>query len=290
MSPKLVLLSLATGLASLAACAHSTTSSPGSTSPAAGASTTAPSPDPRVGLRGGTNDAGQAIWNLRRVSSTPPSQQFVDGINSDLAFKGNDVIQGSFNGYQVWDISNPGQPSLKTAFVCPGSQSDVSVYHNLLFVSGENLAARLDCGAEGVEDTVSAARLRGIRIYDISDIGHPKNVGNVQTCRGSHTHTLLVDPKDKDNVYLYISGQAPVRSPSELAGCVERAQGSQLGPVPDRGHQGPAGPSGAGGHRELTPDLQQSGSAAEAWRHAGGQRRERQGGGRCEGAPADSPR
>jgi hypothetical protein len=220
MSPKLVLLSFASGLASLTACAHSTTSSHSSTSPAESRSTAAPSPDPRVGLRGGTNDAGQAIWNLRLVSSTPPSQQFVDGINSDLAFTSHDVIQGSFNGYQVWDISNPGRPSLKTAYVCPGSQSDVSVYHDLLFVSGENLAARLDCGTEGVEDTVSAQRLRGIRIYDISDIAHPRNVGNVQTCRGSHTHTLLVDPKDKDNVYLYISGQAPVRSSSELTGCV----------------------------------------------------------------------
>src|SRR4051812_1894676 len=106
MSPKLPLLSLAAGLASLAACAHSTTSSPGSTSPAASRSTSAPSPDPRIGLRGGAADAGQAIWNLGLVSSTPPSQQFVDGINSDLAFTGHDVIQGSFNGYQVWDISN----------------------------------------------------------------------------------------------------------------------------------------------------------------------------------------
>jgi len=165
--------------------------------------------------------------DLRRASENAPgilalagNLYFVDGINSDLAFTGPDVIQGSFNGYQVWDISNPSRPSLKTAYVCPGSQSDVSVYHNLLFVSGENLAARLDCGTQGVEDTVSAARLRGIRIYDISDIAHPKHVGNVQTCRGSHTHTLLVDPKDRDNVYVYVSGQAPVRSPSELAGCV----------------------------------------------------------------------
>ena len=220
MSPKLFSLSLATGLAFLAACAHSTTPRQGAPSPAASGSTAAPNPDPRVGLRGGASDAAQAIWNLRAVSQTPPSEQFVDGINSDLAFTGHYVIQGSFNGYQVWDIANPARPRLETAFVCPGSQSDVSVYHNLLFVSGENLAARLDCGTQGVEDTVSAERLRGIRIYDISDIAHPKNIGNVQTCRGSHTHTLLVDPTDRDNVYVYISGQAPVRSPSELAGCV----------------------------------------------------------------------
>jgi len=215
-SPKIASLSLAVVLALLTACAHSTSGA----SSGGARSTAAPKPDPRVGLRGGKTDAAEAVWNLRVVSKTPPSQQFADGINSDLAFTGHYAIQGSFNGYQVWDIGNPSRPSLETAYVCPGSQSDVSVYQNLLFVSGENLAARLDCGPQGVNDTVSTERLRGIRIFDISDIAHPKNVGNVQTCRGSHTHSLLVDPKDRENVYIYISGQAPVRSPAELAGCV----------------------------------------------------------------------
>jgi hypothetical protein len=104
--------------------------------------------------------------------------------------------------------------------VCPASQSDVSVYKNLLFVSGEGLTGRLDCGTQGVQDTVSTDRLRGLRIFDISDIRNPRNVGNVQTCRGSHTHTVLVDPKDPENVYVYISGSAGVRSPNELPGCV----------------------------------------------------------------------
>jgi hypothetical protein len=141
-------------------------------------------------------------------------------MNSDLAFTGKYAIQGNFNGYQVWDISNPRQPTLTTAYFCPASQSDVSVYKNLLFVSGENLSARIDCGAEGVKDTVSTERLRGVRIFDITDITKPKNVGNVQTCRGSHTHSVLEDPKDPENVYVYISGSGSVRSPSELAGCV----------------------------------------------------------------------
>jgi len=221
VSPKVVSPSLLLTLGVLAACSRSTSSSSSAgPSPSDSRSTAAPRPDPRVGLRGGKADGAEAIWNLRLVSSTPPSDKFVDGINSDLAFTGRYAIQGSFNGYQVWDIGNPSRPSLETAYVCPGSQSDVSVYRNLLFVSGENLSARLDCGAEGVQDTVSTARLRGIRIFDISDIAHPKNVGNVQTCRGSHTHSLLVDPKDRENVYIYISGQAPVRSPTELAGCV----------------------------------------------------------------------
>ncbi|MEO8089118.1 MAG: hypothetical protein ABI703_02345 [Gemmatimonadales bacterium] len=217
-SPRIASPSFVVLAAFLASCAS--TSSSSAPSPSNSRSAAAPQPDPRIGLRAGKADAAEAAWNLRVVSETPPSPQFVDGVNSDLAFTGPYAIQGSFKGYQVWDISNAGRPSLKTAYVCPGSQSDVSVYQNLLFVSGENLSARLDCGTEGIEDTVSTERLRGLRIFDITDIAHPRNVGNVQTCRGSHTHTLLVDPKDRQNVYVYISGQAPVRSPSELAGCV----------------------------------------------------------------------
>jgi len=165
-------------------------------------------------------NAGEAAWNLRVLSQTPPSEKFAGVTNSDLAFTGHYAIQGNYNGYQVWDITNPSQPVLKTAYLCPASQSDVSVYKNLLFVSGEGLGGRIDCSTEGVKDTVSKVRLRGIRVFDISDITTPKYIGNVQTCRGSHTHTVVVDPKDTANVYVYISGSAPVRSPTELPGCV----------------------------------------------------------------------
>jgi hypothetical protein len=215
-------LSLATGVVFAASCASSSSSSaPGGAS----MSTTAPSPDPRVGLRAGLMDAAEASWNLRVVSKTPPSEKFVGVTNSDLAFLGNYAIQGNYNGYQVWDISNPAKPTLKTSFVCPASQSDVSVYKNLLFVSGEGMSGRLDCGAQGVQDSVSHDRLRGIRIFDATDIMNPKYVGNVQTCRGSHTHTVVEDPNDKENVYVYVSGSAGVRSPSELAGCSKLAPG-----------------------------------------------------------------
>jgi len=175
--------------------------------------------DPRVGLRAGLHDAAEAISNLRLVSKTRPPAEFAEATNSDLAFLGNYAIQGNYNGWQVWDISNPARPTLTRGLVCPASQSDVSVYRNLLFISGEGLGGRLDCGTQGVADTVSKDRLRGLRIFDISDIRNPRNVGNVQTCRGSHTHTVLVDPKDAANVYIYISGSAGVRSPSELPGC-----------------------------------------------------------------------
>ena len=220
------LASISVGVAALvaAACAPATTGSARASGiPPINMSPGEPIPDPRVGLRAGKNDAAEAMWNLRVVSKTPPAEKFVGVTNSDLAFLGNYAIQGNYNGYQVWDISNPAQPTLKKGYVCPASQSDVSVYRNLLFVSGEGLSGRIDCGIEGVKDTVSKDRLRGLRIFDITDITNPKNVGNVQTCRGSHTHTVVVDPKDSENVYVYISGSAGVRSPNELAGCVRAA-------------------------------------------------------------------
>ena len=203
----------------VAACAPAATSTTGGgVSPRIGRATEGS--DPRVGLRAGMFDAQEAAWNMRLVSNSRPQGKFIGATNSDLAFSGPYAIQGSYNGYQVWDITNAAKPTLKTSLFCPASQSDVSVYKNLLFVSGEGLSGRLDCGAQGVKDTVSADRLRGVRIFDISDIEHPRNVGNVQTCRGSHTHTVLEDPNDTENIYIYISGSAGIRSPSELPGCI----------------------------------------------------------------------
>ncbi|MGI9078294.1 MAG: LVIVD repeat-containing protein [Gemmatimonadaceae bacterium] len=208
-------------LLSAAACASS------SSRPAGGVSTSSPGSDPRVGLRAGWMDAGEAIWNLAIVAKRQPSEAFINLstpgdrrlTNSDLAFRGNFVIQGNYSGYQVWDISEPRNPTLRTAYVCPGSQGDVSVYRHLMFMSAEDLRGRIDCGMQGVPDTVSKERLRGIRIFDITDIAHPRLVASVQTCRGSHTHTVVTDPNDSDNVYIYVSGNAAVRSHHELQGC-----------------------------------------------------------------------
>jgi hypothetical protein len=213
---KSVLTALVAGIA-LAACAGSS-STPGAAEPAR-MSAAKPTPDPRVGLKAGLHDAGEAAWNLRRVSSTPSPEKFAKSTNSDLAFTGKYAIQGNYNGFQVWDISNPRQPVLANSFYCPASQSDVSVYKNLLFVSAEGRSARLDCGDTGVKDTVSTERILGIRIFDISDIANPKYITNVQTCRGSHTHSVLADPRDPNNVYVYVSGSAGIRSESELPGC-----------------------------------------------------------------------
>jgi hypothetical protein len=176
--------------------------------------------DQRVGLRAGLMNAGEATSNMRVVAKAVSPPGFLGVTNSDLAFSGNYVIQGNYNGPVVWDISNPASPQLVVAFNCPASQNDVSVYRNLMFMSAEANNGRVDCLPGGVPDTVSALRMRGVRVFDISDIKTPKLVANVQTCRGSHTHTVLEDPKDKDNVYIYVSGSSGVRSPNELPGCV----------------------------------------------------------------------
>jgi len=175
--------------------------------------------DPRVGLEAGLFNAEEAIWNLNKLATVLPPSDFVGAINSDLAFKDHYVFQGNYNGIQIWDVSDPASPEMAKEYLCPASQSDVSVYENLLFVSGEGLGGRLDCGTQGVEERVSADRLRGIRIFDISDVLNPKYIHNVQTCRGSHTHSLLKDPEDDENIYVYVAGSAPVRPEEELAGC-----------------------------------------------------------------------
>jgi hypothetical protein len=186
---------------------------------AIGLSTSPPNPDPRVGLRAGRTDAGEASWNMRLLTNVPTPPAGAGAWNSDLAFLRNYVIQGNYNGFLVWDVSNPGRPDLVTTYTCPASQNDVSVYGDLLFVSSEAPSGRTDCGTEPPREAVSPIRMRGIRIFDISDIRDPRYVHDVQTCRGSHTHTLVTDPDDPANVYIYVSGSAAVRPAEELPGC-----------------------------------------------------------------------
>jgi hypothetical protein len=177
-----------------------------------------PTPDPRIGLKAGTTDPGEASWNMRLLSNTPTPEQF-RSVNSDLGFFGKYAVQGTFNGWLVWDLSDPAHPSLRKGYFCPASQNDISIYKNLLFMSAESESARLDCKSGGIKEPVSADRIRGLRIFDISDLDNPRYITNVQTCRGSHTHTLLADPKDPENVYIYISGSSDIRPGAELAGC-----------------------------------------------------------------------
>ena len=175
---------------------------------------------------------------LGDVSKIPKPSQLVTAqlafANSDLAFQGNRLFLGNFYGVNIFDISNPAKATLLTSMVCPGGQGDPSVYKNLMFMSVEMANGRLDCGTQGFpapppppagqegKQQLPAAqkdRFRGVRIFDISDIRKPKQVAAVQTCRGSHTHTLVVDPNDKENVYIYVSGTSFVRQAEELPGC-----------------------------------------------------------------------
>lgn len=152
--------------------------------------------------------------------------------NSDIAFQGNYLFMGNFYGMSIYDISDPANAKPITSLICPGGQGDPSVYKNLLFMSVEMPNGRIDCGTQAFPaDPAPAAgqapglpsaqkdRFRGVRIFDISDIRNPKQVAAVQTCRGSHTHTLVTDPNDKENVYIYVSGTSFVRQSEELAGC-----------------------------------------------------------------------
>jgi hypothetical protein len=180
------------------------------------------------------------LLGMSNTSKIPKPMQLVRAqlafANSDFAFQGNHLFQGNFYGVNIYDISHPANTKLLTSLVCPGGQGDVSVYKNLLFMSVEQPNGRLDCGTQGFppeppptpeeekakKRRIPAAqkdRFRGVRIFDISDIRNPRQVAAVQTCRGSHTHTLVIDPNDKDNVYIYVSGTSFVRQPEELAGC-----------------------------------------------------------------------
>ncbi|MBP6003333.1 MAG: hypothetical protein KA746_07860 [Pyrinomonadaceae bacterium] len=169
-------------------------------------------------------------------NAVPPAMKMtVAGLalaNSDMAFQGRYLFLGNFYGINIYDIADPTKAQLVTSMLCPGGQGDVSVYKNLMFMSVEMANGRVDCGTQGfpIGATQGAPaadkdRFRGVRIFDISDIKNPKQVAAVQSCRGSHTHTLVEDPKDKNNVYIYISGTSFVRQSEELAGCSDGKPG-----------------------------------------------------------------
>jgi hypothetical protein len=214
--------------------------------------------DQRVGLKAGLRDAGEATKNMEHIASLPKPEGFFDPnapagrgsppestrppeapaanpaepppfdpvasnrlgfTNSDLAFTGNHVIVGNYHGFNTYDVERPNRPKLLASVVCPGGQGDVSVHGQLLFMSVEQTRGRLDCGTQGVPTPVSAERFRGIRIFDITDINKPRQLAAIQTCRGSHTHTLVPDLNDKTKMYVYGSGTGAVRSGEELAEC-----------------------------------------------------------------------
>jgi len=198
----------------------------------------APAPAPGAAPAGGGRGRGGAGGPRVNYGKT----------NSDLGFEGNYLFQGNYHGINIFDISDPAHIKLKTSIVCDGGQGDVSVYKNLVFMSVET-AGKIDCStppapefpaaAPGLATAAPAAgaaaggrrgggapqvadpsKARGVRIFDISDIDHPKQVAMVQTCRGSHTHSLLTGTADKGYIYFYVAGSSGVRPAEELAGCV----------------------------------------------------------------------
>jgi len=207
--------------------------------------------DPRANLKPGGPGvkAAEAAWNMELVSNLPKPEGFYDKdmplgtrppqqpepapgaprtpqnpnqlsyTNSDLAFSGSHVVMGNYHGFNTYNIERANKPQLIASVVCPGGQGDVSIWGNLLFMSVEQTRGRLDCGLQGVVPVVSNERFRGVRIFDISDLKNPKQVAAVQTCRGSHTHTLVPDPRDKGHIFVYGSGTGGVRSGEELVGC-----------------------------------------------------------------------
>lgn len=188
-----------------------------------GVGATATMDDPRVGLEAGEkNSAEVAAHNMRLVAyrEKPAEFDIAQGlafVNSDLAFGGNLVYQGNFSGFMIWDVSDPTNPSIVSSVLCATDQGDPSIYGDLLFISAESNRARTDCGMEGVED--GEDRMRGVRIFDVSDPANPELVKNVQTCRGSHTHTLVPDPDDANVMYVYVGGSSGVRSSDEMPEC-----------------------------------------------------------------------
>ena len=165
--------------------------------------------------------AGNAPANAEAAEEDPGPQRrgLLNFGNTDLAFSGDRLFVGSYHGFNTYRVEVPASPQLVTSVVCPGGQGDVSVVGNLLIMSVEQTRGRLDCGLQGVAEPVSEERFRGVRIFDISDMRMPRQVAAVQTCRGSHTHTVVTDPDDAGNLYVYGSGTGSVRSGEELEGC-----------------------------------------------------------------------
>ncbi|MGY8794347.1 MAG: LVIVD repeat-containing protein, partial [Woeseiales bacterium] len=147
--------------------------------------------------------------------------------NTDMAFSGDKMATGSYHGFNVYQLQEDGLPKLFSSVVCPGGQGDISIVGDLLIMSVEQTRGRVDCGLQGVSEDVSPVRFRGIRIFDISDMERPRQVGQVQTCRGSHTHSIVSGPDDDGKIIVYNSGTSSVRKGEELDGCVGDIAGDE---------------------------------------------------------------
>ena len=218
------------------------------------------SADPRAGLAGGLYHADEAILNLELVASLKKPVGFFDPnnlternaedlsddsdevkstemasrgrrspmlsfSNTDMAFQNNFLIAGNYHGFNIYDISKKDKPELLVSVVCPGGQGDISIVGNLLIMSVEETRGRVDCGLEGINSEPNPVRFRGLRIFDISDIKNPQQVGLVQTCRGSHTHSVVNQRTNEGKILVYNSGTSSVRDEEELEQCIGNVAG-----------------------------------------------------------------
>ncbi|WP_375164688.1 DUF305 domain-containing protein [Temperatibacter marinus] len=214
------------------------------------------SSDPRVGLKAGFSDAGEAALNMKLLRNLPRPAGFFDpenplglaaetdkekdgkkvrakrgGLmsfaNTDMAFDGDKLVVGNYHGFNTYKLDAAGMPALMASVVCPGGQGDVSVIGDLLIMSVEETRGRTDCGIQGISEDVSADRFRGIRIFNISDYQRPVQVGQVQTCRGSHTHSIVSGDGKEGTVVIYNSGTSSVRDEKELESCIGNFTGDK---------------------------------------------------------------
>lgn len=149
----------------------------------------------------------------------------LDFANTDIAFFDDIMVAGNYHGFNIYRLGEDGAPSLLSSVVCPGGQGDVSVVGDILVMSVEQTRGRVDCGLQGVEGDVSEERFRGLRVFDISDLSAPRQVGQVQTCRGSHTHSI-VDVNDT-RIIVYNSGTSRIREQEELSRCIDNPSDSR---------------------------------------------------------------
>ena len=180
-------------------------------------------PDPDSDDAVDVDDDGQSIDDTEWGDRSP----LLSFSNTDMAFSGNKMVTGSYHGFNVYELQEDGLPELFSSVVCPGGQGDVSIVGDLLIMSVEQTRGRIDCGLDGVAQDVSPVRFRGIRIFDISDMARPRQVGQVQTCRGSHTHSVVSGPGDDGKIIVYNSGTSRVRDGEELDGCVGDIAGDE---------------------------------------------------------------
>jgi hypothetical protein len=141
--------------------------------------------------------------NIQHVVNVP--KDALAGTNSDLAFQGRYAFAGNYDGFRIFDISNPKAPKSVAQVLCPGSQNDISVSGNLLFLSTDSSRSDSSCNST-TQPATEKSSWEGMKIFDISDKANPRYVAAVETACGSHTHTLV---PERRNVYVYVSSYSP---------------------------------------------------------------------------------